>query len=107
VKPTLRHFAETLPLSAHHGHVCLPANAVLSNLSGGQDYTRGFAPVWTTATAALLGAVAVLLAIGWPRAAGRAALGGALFLLGACVLPIVRGRENLPVGGQRSPRSRP
>jgi hypothetical protein len=35
-----------------------PANAVLSNLSGGQDYTRGFAPVWTTA---VLGAVAVPL----------------------------------------------
>jgi hypothetical protein len=45
----------------------LALKSMLPGLPGEWDYTAGFAPAWAAATAATLGAVAVLLMVAWPR----------------------------------------
>lgn len=68
--------------------VAVAARSVLPGLPGGQDYTRGFAPWWATVTGAMLGAVVMLPAAGWPRV-GHAGVPRRVVLAagwGACVL---------------------
>jgi len=66
--------------------VTLVAIIFKSFLPHAPDYTMGFAPTWVTAFAAILGVIALLLSIGWPRVRIMPRLIVLIGAWGACIL---------------------